>query len=91
MNRSTGEPFAEYEVACKYRLPSSKVTKESTLKWSVWQRFSTFEKLDSSLRKTLGWHMNAIAFPPKHSLTFNKLSLDFIEVRCVCALCVTRH
>mmetsp|Transcript_71972 Transcript_71972/g.204047 ORF Transcript_71972/g.204047 Transcript_71972/m.204047 type:complete len:204 (-) Transcript_71972:555-1166(-) len=81
VNQYEQSPFAEYEVVCRLRLVTNKVQKESTIKWCVWHRFSEFEELDKALRKQLGWQMGNISFPPKNSLTFNKLSLDFIETR----------
>lgn len=81
VNQYEQSPFAEYEVVCRMRLVTNKVQKESNIKWCVWHRFSEFEELDKALRKQLGWQMSNISFPPKNSLTFNKLSLDFIETR----------
>lgn len=78
---NSSNAYAEYEVVCSMRVSTSKVHKQSTLKWSVWRRFSEFERLDIALRSTLGWQLNGIKFPPKNSLTFNKLSLDFVESR----------
>jgi hypothetical protein len=52
-NRREG-PVAEYEVVCKLRLVTNKVQKESTLKWSVWHRYSDFVALHGELTKQLG-------------------------------------
>jgi hypothetical protein len=81
INKETRSPFAEYEVVCKLRLATNKVQKESTLKWSVWHRFSDFQRLDASLKGQLGWQMKDALFPPKRSMTFNKLNINFIEGR----------
>lgn len=34
-----------------------------------------------SLRRSLGWQMENIAFPPAHTFVFNKLALEFVEQR----------
>ena len=75
------EPFAEYEVVCKLTLATSKVERDSTLRWSMWHRYSAFERLDKDLRGSLGWLMQKVKFPPKYNLTFNKLKIAFVEKR----------
>lgn len=76
----TGKRFVEYEVACSFRVPAS-IQRDRIVKWSVWKRFSDFEALDASLRRTLGWQMDTVEFPSAHSLAFNKFSGSFIEQR----------
>lgn len=73
--------FVEYEIACQYRLISTKTTKEVVYQWSVWKRFSEFEKCNTSLRQTLGWQMDGIDFPSAHTFVINKLSPEFIAQR----------
>jgi len=60
---------------------SSQLQKERTYKWSVWRRFSNFEALDVELRKLLGWQMETIVFPPKHTFTIDKFSPPFMDAR----------
>lgn len=74
-------PFAEYEIVCKMILATSKVEKDSTLRWSTWRRFSAFEQLDKDLRSSLGWRIKKIKFPPKNNWNLNKLNIGFVEKR----------
>lgn len=78
---SNSSKFVEYEVACQYRVASMKVHREVVYKWSVWRRFSDFEKLNTAMKADLGWQMNNIEFPSSYTFTLNKLSPDFIEQR----------
>ncbi len=72
--------YAEYEVACQWKMVVG-IDKERNLQWSVWKRFSEFESLNASLKKTLGWQTDGIAFPPGYSMTLNKYTPEFIEKR----------
>ena len=56
INKESGSdgPIAEFEVVCKLRVVTNKVQKESTLKWSVWHRYSDFAALNAQLTKELG-------------------------------------
>jgi len=81
INKDGREPFAEYEIVCKLKLATSKVHKESSLKWSVWHRFSDFLALHNQLTAQLGWQLKDAKFPPKKSVVFNKLNITFIENR----------
>ncbi|KAJ8600521.1 hypothetical protein CTAYLR_009209 [Chrysophaeum taylorii] len=73
--------FAEYEVVCALRLDATKVEHESARKWTVWRRYSEFEKLASQVKRSLGWHLEGAHFPPKHALALDKLSTEFLETR----------
>lgn len=37
----------EYDVACSFRTMSMQLQREKTAKWTVWKRYSDFEKLDA--------------------------------------------
>ncbi|RYG70289.1 hypothetical protein EON64_00540, partial [archaeon] len=52
-----GRKVAEYEIACQLRMASEKVQKEVVFQWSVWKRFSAFERLHRDLKRTLGWRL----------------------------------
>ena len=74
--------FSEYEVACQWRLVGSdRIEKDRVVQWSVWKRFSEFDTLNTQLKKSLGWQIDGIAFPPGYNMTLNKYSLEFIERR----------
>ncbi len=76
-----GSKYCEYEVACQYRVVSRRVQKEVVYKWSVWRRYSEFEKLHLPLKDTLGWQIDGIELPSANTFVFNKLSQEFIENR----------
>ena len=78
---SSTSKFGEYEVACQFRVTSMRVQKEIVYKWSVWRRFSDFEKLHAKMKKTLGWQMESIEFPSSHTFVMNKLAAEFLEQR----------
>lgn len=71
----------EYEVACQLRVTGSRVQKEIVYKWSVWRRYSEFERLHSKLKKSLGWQLEQIDFPSSHTFVMNKLAAEFLEQR----------
>jgi hypothetical protein len=81
VNEDGGKKFAEYEIACQWRVATMKVQKEIIYKWSVWRRFSDFEKVNLSLQQKLGWQMDGIEFPSPHTFVLYKLGVDFIEQR----------
>ena len=37
-------PFAEYEVSCSLKVSSKKVETQRVIRWSVWKRYSEFER-----------------------------------------------
>lgn len=80
VSEDSKKKFAEYEVACSLRVPTS-IQRDRIVRWSIWKRYSDFEALDQALRRELGWQMDSIEFPSSHSLAFNKLSVGFIEQR----------
>ncbi len=71
----------EYEVSCQFRVTSSKVQKEIVYQWSIWKRYSEFEKLHQVLKKTLGWQLDGIEFPSSHTFVMNKIAPEFVEQR----------
>lgn len=73
--------FAEFEIACQYRIAGSRVQKDIVHKWSVWKRYSELDQFNNLLKKTLGWQMQGIEFAPSYTFSFNKLSSDFLEQR----------
>lgn len=73
--------FIEYEISCQMRLVGAKLQKEVIYQWSVWRRYSQFFKLDEQLRRSLGWQMNGIDFPPSYWLKWNKFAPEFTEMR----------
>lgn len=75
----TSTKYAEYEIGCQWRIVSA--DKDKVVQWSVWKRFSEFETLHASLRKSLGWQLDSIPFPHSYSFTLNKYTPDFIEKR----------
>jgi hypothetical protein len=77
----TGSKHGEYEVTCKYRVASMRVQKDIVYQWSVWKRFSEFEVLHNSMKKSLGWQVDSIAFPSSYVFSMNKLSPEFLEQR----------
>ena len=81
VNNFASSKYGEYEIMCQLRLASLTVGKEKTFKWSVWKRFSDFEQLNTQLTKTLGWHMDSVAFPSSHTFVMSKLTPDFLEQR----------
>ena len=81
ISQSSSNKFAEYEIACQWRVASMKVQKEIIYKWSVWKRFSEFTVLHNLLKKSLGWQMQSIEMPSEHTFVINKLSGEFIEQR----------
>lgn len=72
--------YAEYEITCQWKVVAG-LEKEKTMQWSVWKRFSEFESLHGQLKKSLGWQIDHVEFPPSHSLTMNKYTPEFIERR----------
>lgn len=78
---SSKKKYAEYEVACQWRVVSTRVQKEIVYKWSVWKRYSEFEQLHANMRTSLGWQMQAVELPSTHTFVLNKLSPEFIEQR----------
>ncbi|KAL7435383.1 hypothetical protein ACHAXM_004634 [Skeletonema potamos] len=76
--------IVQYEIQCHLLLrdPNSFKSNKSTgnrnnnihHSWSVWKRYSEFQSLDTELRKTFGWQMDAtddgkgIIFPGAHGL-----------------------
>lgn len=76
-----GKKYVEYEIACQFRVASNKVQKENIYQWSCWKRYSEMEKIHEDLKRSLGWQMDGVEFPPARSFTFNKLAPDFIETR----------
>lgn len=44
INQDGASPFAEYEVSCSLRVSSRKVETERVVRWSVWKRYSEFER-----------------------------------------------
>eukprot|EP00604_Paraphysomonas_vestita_P002303 CAMPEP_0174817962 /NCGR_PEP_ID=MMETSP1107-20130205/543_1 /TAXON_ID=36770 /ORGANISM="Paraphysomonas vestita, Strain GFlagA" /LENGTH=413 /DNA_ID=CAMNT_0016029181 /DNA_START=39 /DNA_END=1280 /DNA_ORIENTATION=+ len=81
VNNFTSSKFVEYEIVCQLRLASTQVEKEKVFKWSVWKRYSDFEQLNTTLRRTLGWQMENIEFPSAHNFVLNKYAPDFTEQR----------
>lgn len=73
--------YVEFEIANQFKLPSTKVEKEKIYKWSVWKRYSEFEKLHEQLCDSLGWQMERIEFPSPHTFVLNKFSPEFIDNR----------
>lgn len=73
--------FAEYEVVCSLRLDADRVEHVEVRRWEVWRRYSEFEKLEAQLKKSLGWHLEGLAFPPKHTFVLDKLDHVFLENR----------
>lgn len=77
-----GKKFVEYEVSCLLRAPGTKVQEEESFQWSVWKRYSDFEKLHSQLRSTLGWQMEPVGdLPPARTFVMNKLAPAFVDQR----------
>jgi len=77
---SESKKFAEYEVACSLR-QDVLLEKQQVLKWSVWRRYSDFERLEATLRNSLGWHMTDKPLPSKHTFVLDKLAPEFLEQR----------
>lgn len=77
----SGSKFCEYEVASQYRAVSRRVQKEVVYRWSLWKRYSEFQKLHEAVCGTLGWQMDGIDFPSANTFVFNKLGQEFIEQR----------
>jgi hypothetical protein len=77
----TGSKFGEFEITCKYRVASMRVQKDIVYQWSVWKRFSEFEKLHNDMKATLGWQIDNIPFPSSYVFTLNKLAPEFLETR----------
>jgi len=74
--------FAEYEVACQWRIVGNdRIAKDRLFQWSVWKRFTEFDTLHKKVVKSLGWQMDGVQFPPSYTMTMNKYSLEFIERR----------
>ena len=73
--------YVEYEIASQLRVAGLRVQKDIVFKWSLWKRFSDFERLHQLLRDSLGWQMNGIEFPSSHTFVLNKLSSEFIDQR----------
>ncbi len=81
MTDMSGKKVAEYEIACQLRLASEKVQKEIVYQWSVWKRYSAFERLHRELKRSLGWRLDGIDFPSPHTFVSNKLTPEFITQR----------
>ena len=81
VSESGSSKFAEYEVACQFRVTSMRVQKEIVYKWSVWRRFSEFEQLHATMKRSLGWQLESIEFPSSHTFVMNKMAPDFLEQR----------
>ena len=77
----SGKKYAEYEIACQWRVITMKIQKEIVYKWSIWKRYSDFDLLHNKLVQSLGWQMNGIDVAPSHTFVFNKLSAEFIDQR----------
>jgi hypothetical protein len=39
------------------------------------------EKLHQQLKRSLGWQMDGVEFPPAKSFAWNKLAPEFVETR----------
>jgi hypothetical protein len=78
---STNRKYVEYEIACQFRVPGARVQKDLVHKWSVYRRYSEFERLNAALKTSLGWLIEGIEFPSPYTFAMNKLSPDFIEQR----------
>ncbi len=81
VNDNNGKKYAEYEIACQWRVITMKLQKEIVYKWSIWKRYSDFDLLHNNLVQSLGWQMNGIDIAPSHTFVFNKLSAEFIDQR----------
>lgn len=75
INRETRSQFVDYEVGCVMRV------RGDYYRWTVWRRYSEFERMDTAMRKALGWQVAEVAFPPKYSMSGNKMSAEFAERR----------
>lgn len=76
-----GFAYAEYEIVCSLSLDSNKVEHVTVRKWQVWRRYSEFERLEDQVRKSLGWHIEGLVFPPKHPFVLDNLAPEFLEQR----------
>lgn len=76
-----GKKYTEYEISCQYRLVGTKVQTEVVYQWSVWKRYSEFEVLHTSIKKSLGWQMDGIELPSAHTFVMNKLAPEFVDQR----------
>ncbi len=81
ISENRGRKFIEYEISCQMRVVGAKIQKEVIYQWSVWRRYSEFLQLHEQLKKSLGWQLNGIEFPPSYWLTFNRLAPEFTEMR----------
>jgi hypothetical protein len=74
--------YAEYEVACQWRIVGNdRIAKDRVFQWSVWKRFTEFDTFHKQIAKSLGWLMDGMQFPPAYTMTLNKYSAEFIERR----------
>ena len=78
---TNSKKHTEYEIASQFRVTSGKVQKEIVYQWSVWKRYSDFEKLHQALRKSLGYQLDGIEFPSPHTFVINKIAPEFVEQR----------
>jgi hypothetical protein len=46
--------YVDYEIVCQFRVVSLHVQKEVIHRWSVWKRYSEFEALHRTVKKTVG-------------------------------------
>eukprot|EP01041_Mallomonas_annulata_P003063 gene3063-6005_t len=73
--------YVEYEIACQMRILGSKLDTNTVIKWTIWKRFSQFEKLHQAIVKEFGWRLGSLELPSSHTFVFNKFSVEFIEQR----------
>lgn len=76
-----GSAYGEYEIVCSLRVDASKVEHLTVRKWEVWRRYSDFEKLERQVKKSLGWHLEGLVFPPMRLFVIDKLAPGFLEQR----------
>jgi hypothetical protein len=68
-----------------------RVQKDIVYQWSVWKRFSEFEKLHNDMKATLGWQIDNIPFPSSYVFTLNKLAPEFLETRRCVQMCLLQR
>ena len=73
--------YAEYEIACQWRSTGNRVDSENVRRWSVWRRFSLFEKFHNDFKREIGWRAGSLEFPSSHTFVINKFSTEFLEKR----------
>lgn len=81
VSESGNRKYVEFEIGCQLIAVSTKVQKEIVYQWSVWKRYSEFESLHTTIKRSLGWQMDGIELPSAHTFVLNKLSPEFIEQR----------